>query len=146
LPSLAPPASPHTLADEFLSSPSGHVDGSVTDPLNDGFYEKSDQFHSIDGARDLCRLKERLMCIACFSVHLFFTGDTVHTVPMDELEEVRKLVGPEAEAWTKGQLEQLSRDIEVLAEILLDAYRFRKADLSARACGSPNFDVHQPDR
>ena len=65
---------------------------------------------------------------------------------MDELEELRKLVDPEAKEWTTAQLERLSRDIDVLAEILLDAYRSRKADLSARACGSPNFDVLQPDR
>jgi hypothetical protein len=65
---------------------------------------------------------------------------------MDELEELRKLDGPEANRWTTAQLEQLSRDIDAMAAILLDLYRSPKAGPNPKACGSPNFDVQQPDR
>lgn len=69
-----------------------------------------------------------------------------HTVPMDELEKLRKLVGPEADGWTTAQLERLRCDIGAMAALLLDLYRSRRADSNARACGSPNFDVQQSDR
>jgi len=65
---------------------------------------------------------------------------------MDELERLRKLVGPEANGWTAAQLEQLRRDIDAMAALLLDLHRSGKADLKAKACGSPTFDVQQPDR
>ena len=44
---------------------------------------------------------------------------------MDYLEELRKLVGPEADNWTVAQLEQLSRDMDTMAELLLDLYQFQ---------------------
>jgi hypothetical protein len=65
---------------------------------------------------------------------------------MDELERLRKLVGPEAIPWTTAQLEQLRRDIDAMAALLLDLYRARKQDRSADACGLRNFDVPRPDR
>ena len=73
----------------------------------------------------------------------FFIRPASHTGPMDELERLRQLVGPEANGWTTVQLEQLGRDIDAMAALLLDLYRSRKAD---RTCGSPNFDVQQPER
>ena len=63
---------------------------------------------------------------------------------MDELEKLRKLVGPEADKWTMAQLEQLRRDIDEMAALLLDVYQLRKADRSD-AYGLPNFDVSQFD-
>lgn len=65
---------------------------------------------------------------------------------MDELERLRKLVGPEANGWTTAQLEQLTRDLDVMALLLLDLYRSRKKDRTVEPCGSPDFDVAQPHR
>jgi len=65
---------------------------------------------------------------------------------MNELETLRKLLGPEAEEWTVAQLELLRRDIDGMAALLLDLYRSRKADQSAEACGLPNVDVPHTDR
>jgi hypothetical protein len=79
-------------------------------------------------------------------VHLSFTRSASHTVAMDEVEKLRKLVGPEANGWTTAQLEQLSRDIDAMAAILLEVYRSGKVDQDPRACGSPTFDVQRPDR
>jgi hypothetical protein len=64
---------------------------------------------------------------------------------MDELEKLRKLVGPDASSWTTAQLKQLRSDIDSMAALLLDLYR-SKADRRTNACGLPNFDVPQPDR
>jgi hypothetical protein len=80
------------------------------------------------------------------TVYLSFTRDTSHTDPMDELERLRQLVGPEASGWTTAQLEQLGRDIDAMAVLLLDLSRSCPASRSAKTCGSPNFDVQQPDR
>jgi hypothetical protein len=65
---------------------------------------------------------------------------------MDELERLRRLVGPEANQWTTAQLEQLQRDIDAMAALLLDVYRSQKQDQRASTFGSPNFDVLQSDR
>ena len=65
---------------------------------------------------------------------------------MDELERLRKLVGPEANGWTTAQLEQLTRDLDAMALLLLDLYRSRKKDRTVKPCGSPDFDVAQPHR
>ena len=45
---------------------------------------------------------------------------------MNELEELRKLVGPDAVDWNRAQLEQLDRDMETVAALLLEVYRSRK--------------------
>ena len=50
---------------------------------------------------------------------------------MDELEELRKLVGPEADHWTRSQLEQLRHDMEAMAMVLLELYSSRKTRLRA---------------
>jgi len=58
----------------------------------------------------------------------FFHLHLSHTVPMDELEKLRNLVGPEADRWTTAQLEQLRRDIDAMAALLLDLYLSREAN------------------
>jgi hypothetical protein len=78
--------------------------------------------------------------------YLYFSHPASHTSPMDELERLRTLVGPEANQWTTAQLEQLRRDIDVMAALLLEVYRSRKAVRTAADCGLPNFDVPRPDR
>jgi predicted nucleic acid-binding protein len=65
---------------------------------------------------------------------------------MDELERLRKLVGPEASGWTTAQLEQVRRDIDAMAVLLLDLHRARTAGRNAKACGSPKVDDQQSDR
>jgi hypothetical protein len=65
---------------------------------------------------------------------------------MDELEQLRSLVGPAASEWTNAQLEQLSREMNAMAALLLDLYHARKQKQSVEPCGSPGFDVRQPDR
>ena len=42
---------------------------------------------------------------------------------MDELERLRRLLGPDADGWTMPQLEQLRRDIDGMAALLLELYR-----------------------
>jgi hypothetical protein len=64
----------------------------------------------------------------------------------DELQELRRLVGPEADNWTAAQLEELNRDADTVAALLLDLYRFRNVDRNAETCGLSNLDVQQPDR
>jgi hypothetical protein len=85
-------------------------------------------------------------CPVRFGAYLFFIRPAPHTFPMDELERLRTLVGPEASQWTTAQLEQLQREIDVMAALLLDLYRSRKAERTAADCELPNFDVPQPDR
>lgn len=65
---------------------------------------------------------------------------------MDELERLRNLIGPEANEWTATQLEQLKRDIDAMAALLLDMYRIHRRDRSIESCGLPRFDVPTPDR
>jgi hypothetical protein len=60
---------------------------------------------------------------------------------MDELERLQNLVGPAADGWTTTQLDELRRDIDAMAAILLDLYRSRGADRRGDGCGSPRFDV-----
>lgn len=66
----------------------------------------------------------------------FFFHYAMHTGPMDELEGLRALIGPEADHLTMAQLEQLQRDIDALAALLLDEYASRKGSRSVGACGS----------
>jgi hypothetical protein len=65
---------------------------------------------------------------------------------MDELEILRKLVGSEADGWTVSQLEQLKRDIETMAALLLDLYRSRESNRRTEHCGLADFDVPPPER
>lgn len=65
---------------------------------------------------------------------------------MDRLKELRNAVGPEAKDWTEAQLEQLSRDIESMATILLDLYRIQKGAEATDTCGSADFDGFQSHR
>ncbi|MBZ5603886.1 MAG: hypothetical protein LAO79_16430 [Acidobacteriia bacterium] len=53
-----------------------------------------------------------------------------------ELEELRTLVGPDAQWWSLGQLQQLDRDLDVMAALLLDIYRTRK---HSRRAGSETY-------
>jgi hypothetical protein len=65
---------------------------------------------------------------------------------MDELEKLRSLAGPAASDWTTAQLEQLSRDMNAMAALLLDLYRARKQKQGIEPCGLPDFDDRQSDR
>jgi len=65
---------------------------------------------------------------------------------MDELERLRKLVGSDAKGWTTVQLEQLQRDIDIMAALLLDFYRARNKDRKPKARGSRDLDVRRTDR
>lgn len=65
---------------------------------------------------------------------------------MDELEKLRKLVGPEADHWTMAKLERLRRDMDAMAALLLEVYRSRAPGRSSGACGLPKIDVPQTDR
>ena len=76
----------------------------------------------------------------------FFLRNAMHTGPMDDLERLRALIGPEAHAWTTAQLHQLQADIETMAALLLDLYRSGRRVVNENSCGSPNVDVPQPDR
>jgi hypothetical protein len=65
------------------------------------------------------------------------------TDAMDDLEELRVLVGPVANDWSEAKLRQLARDIDTMAEILLALYYERKR----RDKGVPgSFDRSPSDR
>jgi len=66
--------------------------------------------------------------------------------PMDELEELRRLVGHAADTWTSAQLEQLRLDMDAVAELLLDLYRVHRQSRGAETCRLPDFDVQPPER
>jgi hypothetical protein len=77
----------------------------------------------------------------------FFSSARPRILPlMDELEKLRKLVGPEADDWTTAQLERLRRDIDAMAALLLDVYRSGEPGQRSGACGLPKIDVPRTDR
>jgi hypothetical protein len=41
---------------------------------------------------------------------------------MNDIEALRKRLGPAATAYTEAQLEQLDRDLDAMADLLLDLY------------------------
>ena len=65
---------------------------------------------------------------------------------MDELEELRNLVGPEANEWTTAKFAQLSHDMDAMAVLLLDIYRSRNESRGMETCELRIFDVPQADR
>ncbi len=66
---------------------------------------------------------------------------------MDDLEDFRLRLGDVANGLNHAQLEQLSRDIDAAAALLLDIYRHRQQnDGDPQACGSPSFDVLEAER
>ena len=65
---------------------------------------------------------------------------------MDDPEKLRELMGIEANQWTKAQLEQVERDMDTIAALLLDLYQNRIRDQSADACGLADVDVPRTDR
>jgi hypothetical protein len=80
---------------------------------------------------------------------VFFSSAWPRILPLmdeDELEKLRKLVGPEGDDWTTAKLERLRRDIDAMAALLLDVYRSRAPGRSSGACGLPKIDVPQTDR
>jgi hypothetical protein len=46
---------------------------------------------------------------------------------MDEIEELKRALGPHAKDYDNTQLRSLSRELDFAAEFLLDLYLFRKA-------------------
>ena len=76
----------------------------------------------------------------------FFFHNAAHTVPMDELETLRALVGPDAANWTPVQLQQMQAEIERVAALLLDLYRAGQSHHDETACGLRKIDVRQTDR
>lgn len=56
---------------------------------------------------------------------------------MDDLETLRKLIGPDADGWITAELEELNRDLDVMALLLLDMYRSRQRTAEQGSCGLP---------
>jgi len=67
----------------------------------------------------------------------FFLLAISHTDEMDDLETLRKLIGPDADGWIKAELEELNRDLDVMALLLLDMYRSRQRTAEPGSCGLP---------
>lgn len=80
---------------------------------------------------------------ACFT-HLSLGGVLPQTVPMDQLEQLRDLLGPTAKDWTRAQLEQLDRDMQAMAAILLNLYETGQMNHRKRVNSEENFDVSAP--
>lgn len=54
--------------------------------------------------------------------HLFGRPQKPQTGTMNEIQELRDALGPIAEIYNETQLRQLSREIDLMAEFLLDLY------------------------
>jgi len=127
------------------------MDGDVAQPFEHGVDEKLNDSHALDGDRMRGDTIERgiashATCTKGKSVCLCKYHGSGTLSSMHDLEELRELAGVEAKHWTTAQLEQLRRDIDVLAALLLDFYEFRRANHSPDACGLPPIDVPQTDR
>jgi hypothetical protein len=59
--------------------------------------------------------------------HLYVESLTHQTDPMDEIEELRRALGPVAKDYNDTQLRQLSRELNLAAEFLLDLYVARRS-------------------
>ena len=90
-----------------------------------------------DPLRDIVRPRPAMLS--------FLYRPSSHTKLMDELEKLRKLVGPEADHWTVAQLEQLSGDMDMMATLLFDLYRVRGKSRDCEPCESREIDVPRTD-
>jgi len=145
-PASSPFASPslQTLSQEFLRHAPKQIDEGVANPLDYGFRQEAYQLHALQGVRERVRSIGPSLCTGSTFECLSFSPVPSQTKAMND--HLRKLVGPEADLWTTAQFEQLRRDIDTMAALLLDLYQSRKADRHAETCGSANFDVRPPDR
>ncbi len=133
-------------ADELLDHAARHVDGNIARPCNNRFHQKLRKFHALMMSEKTTVRKNAARALDAYP-DTFSAAIRRHILfGMDELERMRKLVGPEADKWTAAQLEQLRQDIDALAALLLDVYESRKRNQKVHACGLPEIDVPQPDR
>jgi len=59
---------------------------------------------------------------------------------MDEIEELKRSLGPAARNYNDSQLRHLSREIDLMAEFLLDLHMLRRSgEQRAKTTG---FDTH----
>lgn len=70
-------------------------------------------------------------------------GPCRRLIGMEDLEELRAWVGPVAKDWTCVQLHQLDRELDEVANILLERYRQRKRDRPGKKAA--RFDTSAPD-
>jgi len=61
---------------------------------------------------------------------------------MDDIETLRRALGPAAGEYNEVQLRQLSRELDVMAEFLLDLYVFRQSE--KRKTKGRTFDDDAP--
>jgi len=137
--------------DRVLDQPAGQVNNGITHPLRYGFGDNSDRVHLRDGGRSMGAKQERSRCPrgSCLIgsiAHLSFIHHHSHTEQMNDLESLRAQIGSEANPWTLGQLEQLKRDVELMAELLLDLYCDCNERRGKDACGLSGLDVPKADR
>jgi hypothetical protein len=59
--------------------------------------------------------------------HLYVESYSHQTDPMDEIEELRRSLGPAAKDYNDTQLRLLSRELDLMAEFLLDLYFFTRS-------------------
>jgi hypothetical protein len=60
---------------------------------------------------------------------------------MRDLDDFTTFLGHIAAAYTEEQLEQLSREFDIVAELLLDLYVYRKAPHRTDVAVSREFDI-----
>lgn len=46
---------------------------------------------------------------------------------MDEIEELKRAIGPAAQSYSDTQLQRLSREIDLMADFLLDLYTHKRS-------------------
>jgi len=59
--------------------------------------------------------------------HLYAHPSTSQTDTMDEIEELKRALGPAAKDYNDTQLRQVSRELDLMARFLLDLYVFRRS-------------------
>lgn len=148
------PAVPPTLgtpADELLENMARQVNGDIAHPPKNGVNDELKDSHAPDDAPMDAAVKERRIARRSMgsrskSVCLSLGCGSGILSAMRDLEESRKLVGPETDTLTSGQVEQLQHEIDALAALLLDLYQSRKLKHGTDACGLPEIDAPQSDR
>lgn len=63
---------------------------------------------------------------------------------MDEIEELKRDLGPAANDYNDTQLRQLSRELDLMAEFLLDLYVFKHSERPSAKAGAFDTSASRP--
>jgi hypothetical protein len=114
----------------------------IADPVEGCLKENLEQQHIDDGERDHACGKDVLIRVPREFVYLFTPAQIRRLLKVNSKEPGAQTTSPD---WNKAQREQYLRELDVLAEILLDFYLSRRHNAD-RKSDRRNFDIseHQP--